>query len=92
MIKLYFYNGFDNIKSIDIDNINIINNYMGDMTDDLLEEWEYIKKDYTLDDMIENQPLQSTYNIWINPTVEQLKLYNKSILLPINAYMDGIEW
>ena len=86
--KIYFYNGFDVPELIDIKTIELASNYLGDITDDFVEEFNYFVTSWTMDDMKENQPLSQNYFIWIDPKKEQLSEFNKSVMLPENAYLE----
>lgn len=90
-IKLYYYSGFENPKKIDIEDVVITSNYLGDITEDFMDLYRDVLDNYTLDDAQENQPLYD-YTIWINPTLKQLQEQNVlSYGIPKNTYLDDFE-
>ena len=89
-IELYFYNGMQAPEKIDVDDLVIESSYLGDITDNFISEYKEMLEFYTLDDMIENQPL-TKFNIYVNPTKEFFQDYNKSLTLDKNQYLDEFE-
>lgn len=90
-IKLYYYSGFGEPEEIDIDNVAITSNYLGDVTDDFMELYKEVLVGYTLEEAQENQPLYD-YRIWINPTLKQLQEQNVSSYgIPKDTYLEDFE-
>lgn len=89
-IELYFYNGMQAPEKIDVDDVKIDSNYLGDVTNKFISEYKEMLDHYTLKEMIDNQPL-AEYAIYVNPTKQQLQRYNKSVLLDENQYLEGFE-
>ncbi len=75
-IEIYFYNGFYSPERIDIDNLVITHNYLGDITEEVLEEYKRVMEEYDVEDMIVEQPL-SYYDLYINPSYETFRDVNK---------------
>lgn len=90
-IQLYFYNGMQAPEKIDINDIQIDSNYLGDVTDTFISEYKEMLDHYTLKEMIDNQPL-AEYDVFINPTKKQLQGYNRSILLDDNQYLEDFSY
>lgn len=87
-IKLYFYNGMKAPARINIKDITIDSNYLGDLTDEFIRDHKEMIDNLSIEDMKENQVL-SKYDIWINPTIEDFEKYNKSKMLPPKQYIDS---
>lgn len=77
-------------EKIDVDDVKIDSNYLGDITNKFISEYKEMLDHYTLKEMIDNQPL-AEYAIYVNPTKQQLQRYNKSVLLDENQYLEGFE-
>lgn len=86
-IELYFYNGMQAPEKIDVNDVKIDSNYLGDVTDKFISEYHEMLDHYTLKEMTDNQPLYE-YNVFINPTKQQLQEYNRSVLLDKNQYLE----
>lgn len=78
-------------EKIDINDIQIDSNYLGDVTDTFISEYKEMLDHYTLKEMIDNQPL-AEYDVFINPTKKQLQGYNRSILLDDNQYLEDFSY
>lgn len=90
-IKLYYYSGFEEPKEIDLNDIVVTSNYLGDVTEDFLELYNEVLEDYTLEDAQENQPLYD-YRIWVNPTLKQLQEQNQYPYgIPKDTYLEKFE-
>ena len=89
-IELYSYNGFSKPEKINVNDLIIESNYLGDMTEDFLEDYNQTIKHESLEDMQENQFLFD-YGIWINPTLKQLQTFNKSKMLSKNDYLENFK-
>jgi len=76
MDKYYFYNGFNEPKEIEVDNIILEDNYRVDLTDEFLEEHNF-RKGETDEDY--NNTVGASYGIFRNPTKELFKKYNKNV-------------
>ena len=84
MDRYYFYNGFEAPQEIDLDDMTLESNYLGDMTEEFTEEhieWE------AEDDSLYNE-MMSVYNIWRNPTLEDFQEVNERVGLDKNEYLD----
>lgn len=87
--KLYSYTGFSEPEEIDINDLAIQSNYLGDITDEFMEEYSYVANNYTLEEAISEQPL-AAYGIWIEPTLEILQDKNQySYGLARNTYLEN---
>lgn len=89
-IQLYFYNGMSQPERIEADEVGLEQRYKGNITNDFITAYNEVIEGYTLDEMIEYQPLYE-YNIFINPSKEILQKYNRSILLDDNQYLDNFD-
>lgn len=90
-IELYYYDGFSEPKKINnVDELTIESNYLGDKTDEFMEEYNIEVNQSSLEELQENQ-FFAKYNIWVNPTKEQLQEFNKSLLLDENEYLQNFE-
>lgn len=87
-VKLYFYNGMSEPHEINPYDVELDDNYKGNLTNDFIEEYRSVIGHYSIEDMIQNQPLID-FNVFVNPTREQLQGYNRSILLDANQYLDN---
>lgn len=92
-IKFYFYNGFNepqllanNIKELE-NNLNIENNYLGNVTNDTIEEIKDILYYYNSIEEIQQYGDNAFNCVWIEPTYNDLKDYNLSIGLNENDYI-----
>ena len=90
-MKLYYYSGYSNPELINPKDIKLVSNYLGDITDDFKEAFEYYTNNWDISDLVENQPLFSNYSIWINPKLEQLVQFNKGVCLPPMQYLENFE-
>ena len=86
MDKYYYYNGFEEPQEIDLDDMTIESNYLGDITEEFMEEHNEWK---TEDDSLYNE-MMGVYNIWRNPTLEDFQEVNERVGLWTNAYLE--EW
>lgn len=90
-VELYYYDGFSEPKKItNVDEITIESNYLGDKTDEFMEEYNIEVNQSSLEELQENQ-FFATYNIWVNPTKEQLQEFNKSLLLDENEHLQNFK-
>lgn len=85
-MKLFFYNGMSKPKEININDIVLDHNYLGNITAEFIEEYNSIKSSMSIEDIEENQPFYN-YNIWVNPTRDMLQDYNKSKGLDKDQYL-----
>lgn len=92
-IKFYFYNGFNypellanNLKELE-NNLNITDNYLGNVTNETIEEIKELLYYYnSIEEM--QQYNDNVFNcIWIDPTYNNLKDYNLSVGLNENDYI-----
>lgn len=90
-MQLYFYNGMHAPEKIDINDIQIDSNYLGDVTDTFISEYKEMLDHYTLKEMIDSQPL-ANYGVYVNPTKKQLQEYNRSVLLDDNQYLEDFSY
>lgn len=94
-VKFYSYNGFNKpqflatgIKELE-KNLIVESNYLGDLTDDTIEE---IKEHVKMFDTIEEiQCHDENYinGVWINPTLKNLQNYNQYVGLDENSYLEN---
>lgn len=90
-VDLYYYSGFSEPEKIEsIESLFLESNYLGNVTDEFMEEYEFHMKDGDIADFQENQFVAS-YGVWVNPTKEQLQEYNKSVMLDDNEYLQDFE-
>lgn len=89
-VNLFFYNGMDSPHWFDPTALQLNDRLKGDLTGSFLLAYQEMIDHYTLEEMQENQPLLE-FNIFVNPKLEQLQAYNKSILLDENQYLDEFE-
>lgn len=94
-IKFYSYNGFEEPQLIAIGvkelkrNLQVESNYLGDVTNDTLEEIKYL-----LDAYDNNIQLMQHYgdnycnSIWIEPSINNLIAFNRSVLLDEYTYLE----
>lgn len=88
-LNLVFYNGFNKPEYIDLKEVNISSNYLGDITDEFKEEYNFYVENWSKKDIIDNQPLFADFGVWVEPTLEQLREYNKSVLLDEDDYLEN---
>lgn len=96
-LKFYSYSGFGSpeLLAIGFDNLikdlSVESNYLGDVTDDTIEELEdWLNTFDTIEEMQEHH--ENVVNgIWINPTYENLKDFNLSVGLDENAYIESFK-
>ena len=80
----YFYNGFSKPKRIDPYNTELESNYLGDRTVQFMEEHiEYINES---DREYNNQ--MALFNVYRNPTLEELQDANRGMCLDENTYLE----
>lgn len=89
-VKLYFYNAMAEPKEIDINNILIDHNHLGDISEEVKIAYDEIVSIYSLKEIEENQFLYN-YNIWINPSKKMLQEYNNTKGLPTEAYLENFK-
>lgn len=83
----YFYNGFGKPQEIDIHDVVITDNYLGDLTKCFLEEHEEWKKE---NDEDYNFQMHSSYGILRNPTFHELQEINRGYGLG-NQYIEEFQ-
>lgn len=96
-LKFYSYSGFESpeLLAIGFDNLikdlSVESNYLGDVTDDTIEELEYWLGLFdTIEEMQEHH--ENVVNgIWINPTYENLKDFNLSVGLDEDSYIESFK-
>lgn len=96
-LKFYSYSGFEKpeLLAIGFDNLikdlSVESNYLGDVTDDTIEELEYWLGLFdTIEEMQEHH--ENVVNgIWINPTYENLKDFNLYVGLDEDAYIESFK-
>lgn len=77
-VKLYFYNGFDKPKHLgnkleDLFEVTITDNYLGDKSEELYEEVDfYCGGELMESDIEELKEILGYYDIFINPTLDEL--------------------
>lgn len=92
-IKFYFYNGFNypellanNLKELE-NNLNIEDNYLGNVTNDTIEEIKELLYHYNSIEEMQKYNDNVFNCIWIDPTYNNLKDYNLSVDLNENDYI-----
>lgn len=86
---VYFYNGFKSPVKINLEDIIITSNHLGDVTDEILEEISSHKQE-SLKDWKDNQYL-SNYGIWIAPDLKSLQEYNRSVGLDESEHLENFK-
>lgn len=87
-MNVVFYNGFSEPEEIDITDTEFTTNYLGDITDIILEAFNEVIEMFTQTQLEQEQPLADN-GIWINPTLEQLQQFNESVLLSPDDYLEN---
>lgn len=85
--KYYFYNGFDKPKEVDINDLQISDNYRGDLTDQMIQQHDENKNE---SDRIYNEEMNE-YCIYRNPTPEDFGEFNVSHGLDFDQYLDDFK-
>lgn len=75
MDKYYFYNGFAEPRLIDISDLEVESNYLGDITEEVLEEYENWKDESDVDF---NEQM-GYYGIYRNPTRKMFEELNINV-------------
>ena len=83
------YNGFSAPCEVDVDNLVLVSNYLGDVTEEFMEYYQEVLDTWDYEDIVSEQPFYS-YGLWYNPTVDMLIEFNKSVGLHEWDYLE--EW
>lgn len=78
-VKVYYYGGFEKPELLasnfeEMNNVTVSSNYLGDMTEEFMEELEeFYHHDFEdSEDLAELNEMLGYYNMFANPTLEQL--------------------
>lgn len=88
MDKYYFYVGMDKPKLVNLNDLMLDHNYLGDITSDFLQEHEEMKDDSDVD---YNNELGLVYGVLRNPSIETLREINKHYGLSQNDYLEDFK-
>lgn len=83
------YSGFSAPCEVDVDNLVLMSNYLGDVTEEFLEYYKDIMDTWDYVDIVDNQPFD-VYGLWYAPTVEMLMEFNKSVGLSEWDYLEEV--
>lgn len=87
--KYYFYNGFNEPKEINPLSVELMSNYLGDVTNDFLEELEAVLSYCKAQGSFKYFNEEIGFNIYRNPALEELQLINTNVYgLSKNDYLD----
>lgn len=86
-VNLFFYNGMSAPHKFNPYEVELDHNHKGDITHRFLTAYKEMIENYSLDEMIENQPL-TEFDIFVNPPKEMLQKYNQSMLLDKDQYIE----
>ena len=82
-----FYNGFSEPEHIKFSDVEVYNNYLGDITKSVKQEFMEYLHDMGREEFIKEQPCG--YNsLFLEPTLEQLQVVNKHVGLEPMDYLE----
>jgi len=87
MQTYYFYNGFGKLQRIDPYNTKLESNYLGDRTAQFIEE----HNEYVNESDKEYNYQMALFNVFRNPTLEELQDANRRMGLDENAYLEEFD-